>query len=299
MKLYQKIAAGVLAATSLAGLWSCDALEDAKARYKENESAIIKTIEETSPFIQTPVKSLLPEKERKREWYQDFTFVPVNSNDIVYEKMGNLYLAKNKDKKQSQQIAKDIHLNQKYLFAFGTKNQENQDIYWIDSKGFYEKYDLRKLKNNNGKFEDEGILLSLKDYFKSLPRYLELGDINSDGQPDIIYGDNIKIGRYDRNAIKAFIGDGKTLKDIGTVYYLGSGGLGGLIARDVDGDGDSDLIFKLQGNDKELFGLENKTKESINPAIFQDGFRDKVSNDNMLLPLLFYYFFIMRPMQTQ
>ncbi len=290
MKLYKKICAGLLTAAAIYSAVGCGGkLAEAEDRFRQEESAIVQTIEKTSPFSQTPVKAELKKEERKKDWYHDYTFAPTNSDDIVYVRGGDLFLAEDKSAELSKKIASNIGINQKYLFTFDSKGKGESDIYWIDNK-----YNLIKLKNDNGKFSDKEYLLSLKDHFKNLPEHIELGDINSDGELDIIYGGKINIIGREKNAIKALIGENGNLKEAKPVYYLGNNTLQGLIARDVDGDGDSDLIFKLKGNDKELFGLENNTKKGSNPAIFENGFREKVKNNpNDDFLILYWYFFMM------
>jgi hypothetical protein len=286
MKLYKRLIAGLITAAALNCGLGCES--SAEETFKQKEESVRKTIAETSPFIQTPITAPLPDKRKESKWYDNFVYIPINSNDIAYVKESDLYISKNKDEKQSQKIADNIRLYERHIFAFG-KDKDNLDVYWIDND---DKHNLKKLENNKGTFGNQEKLCPLKDYFRVIPEHIELGDVNADGQVDIIYGGTVDVTWWAKtNSINILIGNGNKFEDKGAVYYLGNDNLEGLIARDVDGDGDSDVIYKLTRNDKELYGLENKTKKGDNPAVFQDGFRDKVENNDAVIFIGYWYLF--------
>ena len=280
-----------LKAATIAGLIfssGCDRIEDYRENFQRNKDLVVEEIKKTSPFSQTPISAPLKDSRKERQWYQDSAFVPINSNDIAYVKNNNLYVAKEGNRKQSEMVAKKINIKEKYIFSLDVNNKGASDLYWIDRS-----YNLKKLRNDNGNFVNEGTIFSLKDKFRYLPKNLELGNINSDGFVDIVYEDEIKILNKRRNVIKVMEGSEYGLKNEKSIYYLDTKILDGLIARDVDNDGDSDLIFKLSQDDKNLFGLENNTKKGKNPTIFRDGFRDKVNDDSSFMLFLIYWYFFM------
>ncbi len=292
MKLYQKLAAGVL---SLAMMYQtgCGLSERAKedeAKFRREESAIVKMIENESPFSQTPVEAPY-KKEESKKWYENeehYPFIINQKGDVIYTKAegpfspNSLYLASKGEEKNSREIAKDVSILKNYLYSTNFRDKENPDIYWFTDSPFLKNVKLMYLKNEEGTFVQKGPLLSAGDYFSrgGDADYLDLGDINGDGRLDLVYNDFIKVGNRKMNVISALIGkeDGGFDKKI--LYYLGEKKLEGLIARDVDNDGDSDLIFKLEGDDNHLFGLENQTKKNNSPLVFQDGFREKIESGN-------------------
>ncbi len=255
-----------------------------EALFRQQEPVVVKTIGTDSPFAQTPLRLPLS-RETGNEWYHDFVFVQMGSDNIAYFKGGDLYLAKNKDEKQSAKIAAGIGLLQEYLFAFDAERKGNPDIYWIDRN-----YNLRTLKNSNGKFEDQGVVFNFKNYFKVFPEHIGLGDINLDGKLDMVYGGKIDVGKWQRNVIKALTGTARGFDDFGAVYYLGDSHLKGIVVKDVDGDGDSDLLFMLSENDQEVSGLENIMRTGSNPFVFQTAFKENVSD---ISPFFGYWFFFM------
>jgi hypothetical protein len=215
-------------------------------------------LEEESPFSQTPVEVKRP-KRGIRPWYQEIAFVPLKDHDIVYEKKGNLFLAKDGIEKDSTKIARDIRLKKKHLFAYDMTGSGNPDVYFINKES-----QLRKLSNKgSGEFEDAGVVHDLSPYFSKIPKHSEIGDVDCDGIVDLIFQDTIELGPGKGKAI--FVLYGNKPEDKIALFYLGKG-VKGLIARDVDGDGDTDIIFKRKEERRKLYGLENETKQ--NAAVF-------------------------------
>ena len=156
-------------------------------------------------------------------------------------------------------------LNENYLFAAG--NKDNPDIYWVDDE-----MNLRKLKNKNGEFAVSTDIVHLKNYFKRIPKHFGLGDLNLDGHQEFIYSSQINFGYKKKNAIKAMTSNGNSMHEWGPVYYLGNEELKGLIVKDMDEDGDIDLMFKLEGKDT-VFGLENKVETQKDAALFMENMK--------------------------
>jgi len=287
MKLYQKIALGLMSASILYNS-SCGISERAKeneAGFRREESAIVRMIENESPFSQTAVEAPLI-KEGKKEWYgneEHYPFIKTPTGDVIYSKddawVGkNLYLSKGGNEKDIQKIAEGVSIKSNHIYSANFRDRENPDIYWVNDTLLFKNRKLSCLRNEGGKFVEQ-TPIALKDYFGKTPEYLELGDINGDGRLDLLYESTIKIGNRTEKVIKALIGkDGGFDEKI--IYYLGESKISGLIARDVDNDGDSDLIFRLKGNDNHLFGLENRTKKNSSPLVFSDGFKRKIDSSD-------------------
>ena len=273
MKLYKKIVLGLIGTAVLGGTIYGGRiayknvrrmLETAEEEAQRNETTFIQAVSNFSPFNKPPIEEM-QEQGIQKEWYNSFAFAEINKNDIVYEENGSLYLAKNKDKEQAVAIANDIVLNENYLFAAG--NKDNPDIYWVDDE-----MNLRKLKNKNGEFAVSTDIVHLKNYFKRIPKHFGLGDLNLDGHQEFIYGSQINFGYKKKNAIKAMTSNGNSMHEWGPVYYLGNEELKGLIVKDMDEDGDIDLMFKLEGKDT-VFGLENKVKKQKNADLFMENMK--------------------------
>ena len=273
MKLYKKIVLGLIGTAVLGGTIYGGRiayknvrrmLETAEEEAQRNETTFIQAVSNFSPFNKPPIEEM-QEQGIQKEWYNSFAFAEINKNDIVYEENGSLYLAKNKDKEQAVAIANDIVLNENYLFAVG--NKDNPDIYWVDDE-----WNLRKLKNKNGEFAVSTDIVHLKNYFKRIPKHFGLGDLNLDGHQEFIYNSQINFGYKKKNAIKAMTSNGNSMHEWGPVYYLGNEELKGLIVKDMDEDGDIDLMFKLEGKDT-VFGLENKVKKQKNADLFMENMK--------------------------
>ncbi len=270
MKLYKRILLGLLGTAVLGGavyggrIAYRDVrrmLETAEETAQRNEATFIRAVSKFSPFNQPPIETL-QKRDAQKEWHDDLAFAEINGNDIVYEEDGSLYLAKNKNKEQSQKIAAGIELNNNYLFAAGRK--PNRDIYWVDGE-----WNLRKLRNNDGEFAVSTDIVHLKNYLKKIPEHFGLGDLNLDGHQEFIYGGQVNFGYKKKNVIKAMTSNGNSMHEWGPLYFLGDEKLDGLIAKDIDEDGDIDLMFKLEGRDT-IFGLENKVKKQKNSELFME-----------------------------
>jgi hypothetical protein len=262
--------------------------KEADRKFKIVENSYIEELKKNSSFNQTPITIEIPKINRndrqKREWCDRFVSVSINPSDILYSKGRRLFLSKDKDKNSVEIVSDNVPLYKNYLFAINLEGKENSDIYFIDRTR-----KLKKLEYQNGKYVDAGISIELQKYFIGIPRNLELGDVNADKKVDIIYEGNTIIGNRRGNSINVLLANKDYgFTDIDAVYYLGNERLRNLSAKDFDGDGDCDISFMVQGNDKEFFGLENKTKQSINPLNFENNFRKRVRTNNSSNLLIYH-----------
>ncbi|WP_229374584.1 FG-GAP repeat domain-containing protein [Fibrella rubiginis] len=126
---------------------------------------------------------------------------------------------------------------------------------------------------HDGTFQKKTLLRFPPVYGSS---YLELADINGDGQPDLICtnGDNADYSQIVKpyHGIRVYLNDGKF--GFKQAYFYPMPGAGQVLARDFDNDGDLDLAAisafpDFSKNKPQVFVyLENKGKLTFTPRSF-------------------------------
>ena len=126
---------------------------------------------------------------------------------------------------------------------------------------------------HDGTFQKKTLLRFPPVYGSS---YLELADMNGDGQPDLVCtnGDNADYSQIIKpyHGIRVYLNDGKF--GFKQAYFYPMPGAGQVLARDFDHDGDLDLVAisafpDFSNNKPQVFVyLENKGKLSFTPRSF-------------------------------
>lgn len=256
-----------------------------EAEYLATLPNVIKDIEKNSPF-KLPIEIPFPTSNTSavsdstpKQWYSEFFYVPVDSNGIVYQKDRSLYYSANKDLEGELVVENPKIKSEKHIYAVENTWKGAFDVYWFDWDN-----NLRKLENLNGKMVDRGVVINQSEIEKVVGRWLpsniSVGDINADGNVDIIYPGKVEVGPKEKNAIIVAKNAGSRLDDKRAIHYLGDESVEVMIAQDVDGDGDTDIAYKTMHNDSGFVALENTSKETDANADFKLTLEEKVQDES-------------------